>query len=89
MATGALGFGFGATLMALNTYSEYFFPTNADRAVLVLNAPPRNGNSAGTLVRRRIDWTWSLVGIADRVACVLALIWACVLREPLGDQFIF
>jgi MFS family permease len=37
-ATGALGLGFGATVMALNTYAEAFFPTRADRAVLALNA---------------------------------------------------
>ncbi len=38
VATGALGLGFGATVMALNTYAETFFPDNADRAVLALNA---------------------------------------------------
>jgi MFS transporter, FHS family, glucose/mannose:H+ symporter len=38
LATGALGFGFGATVMALNTYAEAFFPRRADRAVLALNA---------------------------------------------------
>ena len=38
LATGALGLGFGATVMALNTYAEAFFPTRADRAVLALNA---------------------------------------------------
>src|SRR5438874_11402230 len=37
-ATAALGFGFGATVMALNTYAEAFFPALIDRAVLVLNA---------------------------------------------------
>ena len=38
VATGALGLGFGATVMALNTYAEAFFPQRADGAVLVLNA---------------------------------------------------
>jgi len=38
VATGALGLGFGATVMALNTYAETFFPESADRAVLMLNA---------------------------------------------------
>jgi FHS family glucose/mannose:H+ symporter-like MFS transporter len=37
-ATGALGAGFGATVMALNTLVEGFFPRNADGAVLLLNA---------------------------------------------------
>ena len=38
VATGALGLGFGATVMALNTLVEGFFPANADGAVLLLNA---------------------------------------------------
>ena len=38
IATGALGFGFGATVMALNTYAQSFFPQNPDRALLPLNA---------------------------------------------------
>lgn len=38
VATGALGLGFGAAVMALNTLVEGFFPHNADSAVLLLNA---------------------------------------------------
>ncbi len=38
VATGALGLGFGATVMSLNTLVEGFFPATADSAVLVLNA---------------------------------------------------
>ena len=38
VATGLLGFGFGATLMALNTYAEKLNPGRENRAVLVLNA---------------------------------------------------
>jgi FHS family glucose/mannose:H+ symporter-like MFS transporter len=38
IATGALGLGFGATVMALNTLVEGFSPGNADAAVLLLNA---------------------------------------------------
>jgi MFS family permease len=38
VATGSLGFGFGATVMAVNTYAEKFSPGREDRAVLALNA---------------------------------------------------
>ena len=38
MATGALGFGFGAAVMAINTYAQRFAPGHEDRSVLVLNA---------------------------------------------------
>src|SRR5262245_10312853 len=38
VATGSLGFGFGATLMALNTYAQELAPGREDRSVLVLNA---------------------------------------------------
>ncbi len=38
VATGALGLGFGATVMTLNTLVEGLFPNSADGAVLALNA---------------------------------------------------
>jgi fucose permease len=38
IATGALGFGFGTVVMALNIYAEEFAPGREDRAVLSLNA---------------------------------------------------
>lgn len=38
IATGSLGLGLGATVMALNTLVEGFFPASADGAVLLLNA---------------------------------------------------
>jgi len=37
VATGALGFGFGAVVMATNTYAQVFSPGRENRAVLVLN----------------------------------------------------
>jgi fucose permease len=37
IATGALGFGFGAAVMAMNTYAQAFAPGHEDRSVLVLN----------------------------------------------------
>ena len=38
LATASLGLGFGATITALNTFAEAFFPGRADSAVLALNA---------------------------------------------------
>src|SRR5262245_25899190 len=38
VATGSLGFGFGAAVMAMNTYAQKFAPGREDRSVLVLNA---------------------------------------------------
>lgn len=38
VTTGALGFGFGATVMVLNTSAQDFFSQRSDRAVLALNA---------------------------------------------------
>ena len=38
IATGSLGFGFGAAVMAMNTYAQRFVPGHEDRSVLVLNA---------------------------------------------------
>jgi MFS family permease len=37
-ATTCMGFGFGLTVPAINTFAAAFFPHNVDKAVLVLNA---------------------------------------------------
>jgi MFS transporter, FHS family, glucose/mannose:H+ symporter len=38
VATGALGFGFGAVVMSTNTFAQKFAPGRENRAVLILNA---------------------------------------------------
>jgi fucose permease len=38
VATGSLGFGFGAAVMAVNTFAQKFSPGREDRSVLTLNA---------------------------------------------------
>ena len=83
VATGALGLGFGATVMALNTYAETFFPDNADRAVLLLNALLGLGTALAPVlvaVSVVIGAWWLLPGV---VACILVLIFAIALTQPL------
>jgi FHS family glucose/mannose:H+ symporter-like MFS transporter len=83
IATGALGLGFGATVMALNTYAEHFFPDRSDRAVLALNALLGTGTALAPLfvaVLLALGIWWALPSF---VACVLALIMVCALRQPL------
>jgi MFS family permease len=83
IATGALGLGFGATVMALNTYAETFFPESADRAVLVLNALLGLGTALAPVLVAIVvamgAW-WLLPAV---VACILALVFGVALREPL------
>jgi MFS family permease len=83
VATGALGLGFGATVMALNTYAETFFPDSADRAVLVLNALLGLGTAlAPVLVAIVVEMgVWWLLPLV--VACILALSFGVALTEPL------
>jgi FHS family glucose/mannose:H+ symporter-like MFS transporter len=50
IATGCLGLGFGATVMALNTLVEGFSPANADGAVLLLNALLGTGTALAPLL---------------------------------------
>ena len=83
VATGALGLGFGATVMALNTYAEAFFPGRADRAVLALNALLGLGTAlapvlVAIVISRGVWWLLPVV-----VACILLLIFAVVLTAPL------
>ncbi len=84
VATGALGLGFGATVMALNTYAETFFPASADRAVLVLNALLGLGTAlAPVLVALVVDLgAWWLLPVT--VAGLLAVIFGVALGQPLG-----
>ncbi|TMJ81521.1 MAG: MFS transporter [Alphaproteobacteria bacterium] len=86
LATAALGFGFGATVMALNTYSEAFFPAAVDRAVLVLNALLGVGTAlAPVLVAAVLALgAWWLLPVA--VACVFVLIFVIAAREPLRAE---
>ncbi|GAC1562387.1 MAG: hypothetical protein NVS2B7_36470 [Herpetosiphon sp.] len=49
LATAALGLGFGATVMVLNTFAEEFFPERVDTAVLALNALLGTGTALAPL----------------------------------------
>ena len=83
-ATGALGLGFGATVMALNTYAETFFPQRADGAVLALNALLGLGTAlAPVLVAIAVGvGAWWLLPVV--VACILILTFGVALTEPLS-----
>jgi fucose permease len=82
VATGALGLGFGATVMALNTYAEAFFPGRADNAVLALNALLGLGTALAPVLVAVVAGmgAWWLLPLV--VAFVLALIFAVVLAQP-------
>jgi MFS family permease len=84
VATGALGLGFGATVMALNTYAEAFFPQRADGAVLALNALLGLGTAlAPVLVAIVVGLgVWWLLPVV--VACIMMLIFGIALTEPLS-----
>jgi len=83
VATGMLGLGFGATVMALNTYAEAFFPNRADRAVLALNALLGLGTAlAPVLVAVVVGLgAWWLLPVV--MAGILVLIFVVALAEPL------
>jgi MFS transporter, FHS family, glucose/mannose:H+ symporter len=83
VATGALGLGFGATVMALNTYAGIFFPQHTDGAVLALNALLGLGTAlAPVLVVLVVAMgAWWLLPVA--VACITLTLFVVALREPL------
>jgi fucose permease len=84
VATGALGLGFGATVMALNAYAEAFFPRRADEAVLALNALLGLGTAlAPVLVAIVVGLgAWWLLPVV--VAFIMMLIFGVALKEPLS-----
>ncbi|WP_456845219.1 MFS transporter [Cellulomonas sp. P5_C6] len=49
-ATGALGFGFGTTVPALNTFAARLAPSNQDRSILTLNALLGTGTALAPLL---------------------------------------
>jgi FHS family glucose/mannose:H+ symporter-like MFS transporter len=87
LATGALGLGFGATVMALNTYAEAFFPTRADRAVLALNALLGLGTAlAPVLVAIVVALgAWWLLPVV--VAGIAVLLFGVAYAQPLRSHF--
>ena len=83
VATAALGFGFGATVMALNTYAESFFPASADQAVLALNALLGLGTALAPVLVAVvvIIGAWWVLPLA--VTGILAIIIGLALMQPL------
>jgi MFS transporter, FHS family, glucose/mannose:H+ symporter len=84
LATAMLGLGFGATVMALNTYAEAFFPERADRAVLALNALLGLGTALAPILIAIVVGlgAWWLLPLA--MAVILVVIFAVALTEPLS-----
>ena len=83
VATAALGFGFGATVMALNTYAEAFFPERTDGAVLAVNALLGLGTALAPVFVAMVValGAWWLLPVV--VAGVMALLFAAALTQPL------
>ena len=90
LATGALGFGFGATVTALNSFGEAFFPERPDRAVLTLNALLGVGTAlAPLLVAAFVGaglWWLLPVLMTAALAGVAILAQAQPLQVPSGPQ---
>ncbi len=81
-ATAALGAGFGATLMALNTYVEQFFPKRTNAAIPALHAFLGTGSaSAPVLVAIFIGTAWWLLPLA--VAGGFLILGLAGLSQPL------
>lgn len=78
LATAALGLGFGATVMACNTYAEEFFPSRADSAVLALNALLGAGTALAPLFVAVFVGlgTWWLLPVLVGVALVVLLLFS-------------
>lgn len=83
VATGALGLGFGAAVMALNTLIEGFFPHNADAAVLVLNALLGVGTALAPVLVALFTGLGMWWGLPLLIVLMLAVLLAGTLRAAL------
>ena len=83
VATGLLGFGFGAAVMAMNTYAEKFSPGRENRAVLVLNALLGSGTALAPLFVAIFLGlgAWWLMPLMVAVALLALLLFSA--KEPL------
>jgi len=86
IATGALGLGFGATVMALSTYAEAFFPGRSDGAVLALNALLGLGTALAPVLVAIFTGmgVWWLLPVM--VGLILVLILAVAISQPLRSD---
>jgi fucose permease len=83
VATGALGAGFGAVVMAINTFAQRFSPGREDRSVLTLNALLGAGTAlaplfAAVVIGAGAWWTMPVI-----VAVVLTLLLVLTTARPL------
>ncbi len=83
-ATAALGLGFGATVMALNTYVEAFFPESSDRAVLALNALLGLGTALAPVLVALVVAIGAWWLLPSLVACILLAMFGFALLQPLN-----
>lgn len=83
VATGLLGLGFGAAVMAMNTYAEKFSPGRENRAVLVLNALLGSGTALAPLFVAIFLGlgAWWLMPLMVAVALLALLLFSA--KEPL------
>jgi fucose permease len=88
IATGSLGFGFGAAVMAINTYAQGFVPGHEDRSVLVLNALLGAGTALAPLfvaifLGAGVWWLMPLM-VADALTALLLLSTKVPLEASVG-----
>jgi MFS transporter, FHS family, glucose/mannose:H+ symporter len=83
VATGALGLGFGATVMAANTYAETFSPGRENRAVLILNALLGTGTALAPIFVAIVIALGAWWLLPSAIAVALAGLLMLSAKEPL------
>jgi MFS family permease len=82
-ATGALGLGFGASVMALNTLIEGFFAARADVAVLALNALLGLGTALAPVLVALFTGLGAWWALPALMSLLVGLLLFATLRVPL------
>ena len=87
VSTGALGLGFGATVMALNALVEGLSPGREDGAVLTLNALLGLGTALAPLLVALFTalGAWWALPLSMAILATLLIFAVAALRAPLGD----
>ncbi|MFZ2109205.1 MAG: hypothetical protein WAV18_28185 [Roseiarcus sp.] len=87
VSTGALGLGFGATVMALNASVEGLSPGREDGAVLTLKALLRLGTALAPLLVALFTalGAWWALPLSMAILATLLIFAVAALRAPLGE----
>ncbi|MGH8770875.1 MAG: MFS transporter, partial [Burkholderiales bacterium] len=86
LGTGSLGLGFGLAGAPLNSFPPLLFPRQSNSAVVAVHTAMGLGLTLGPLAVAALMKTWLLFPMSLAVACILLMLIAAFVREPVAPS---